>query len=139
MKVYFVSLTLGLLLLLGFKPSSEADKKVYLCNCMEVADLGDSSQVVQKLRYLYLIQTEGKPDCYRSPLHPDYPGFCEKWENEAPDHPTVWALMPDEVKEMKAKKARKASQKLEDKELAIEDFGKFPEHAKQYQEYFPGL
>ncbi|MEM9985609.1 MAG: hypothetical protein AAF804_11010 [Bacteroidota bacterium] len=139
MKVYLLPITLLLLLLVGFKPRKAANEKVYLCTCIEIPDLGDSSQVVEKLQYVYLIQTEGKPDCYRSPLHPEYPGYREQWENEAPNHPTVWALNPDAVTEMKAKKARKASAKLKNKNTAIADLEKFPQIAAKYQEYFPGI
>lgn len=65
----------------------------------------DSSRVIQKVKYIYLVRAANTPDCCQSALAAKYPGFKETWENEAPNHRAVWgrtSLVKIKAKKLKA-------------------------------------
>ena len=109
----------------------EEVKNIYQCTCQMTPDLGDSTTVVQRIQYVYLLETNESPDCCNSTLS-DKPGYKVVWDNEAPDHPTVWKNDDENNVEISAEEAQKLGCAMEDKVIAIIDFQKTPEAKSTY-------
>ncbi len=115
-------------------PSQEL--KLYKCACEEIPNLGDSTQVVQKVKYIYLVKSKELPTCCDEPVETRYTGYKEIWENEAPNHPTVWGRSTSNLSKLDGAEAQSLGCALKDKNVTVVDMEKYPLNAK---EYYPEL
>ncbi len=115
---------------IGCTSDQKSDMKLYKCGCEEIPDLGDSIQVVQKIKYTYLVKSNKIPTCCDEPVETNYPGYKEIWKNEAPNHPTVWQRSTSNLIEIKAVEAQRLGCAMENKTITVADLEKHPSSAK---------
>ena len=136
MKHLFFLLVSMLAFSSGCNNSQDPEMKLYKCACEEKPNLGDSTQVVQKVKYIYLVQSKELPECCDTAADTRYPGYKEIWENEAPNHPTVWQRSTANLFKIDATEAQRLGCALEDKNIVVADMTKLPLSA---EELYPEL
>lgn len=135
MKFILLFSTMSIAILSGCKDSTQ-EKNTFICMCEEEPDLKDSTSVVDKSRFIFLVEAHENPDCCSSPVLSNYKAFKETWKNEAPNHPTVWKLSESSVVEIEASEAQIEFCALEKKIIAYSGIEKFP---PRLLDYYPEL
>ena len=120
MKVFTSILVLGLFVLSSCN-NSKKDSKLYMCTCEEIPDLGDSTQVVSKISYTYVVRSDSVPSCCNEPVESAYTGYKMIWENEAPGHPTVWGRSADDLIKFDAVESQLKGCEIESKHVMVVD------------------
>jgi hypothetical protein len=106
--------------------------KLYMCSCEENPDLGDSINVVQKVKYTYLVYGKESPDCCLGKVSSKFKGFKEIWSNQAPDHPKVWRRNTSDIIPIGAKEAQSLGCAIEGKIMSYANMDLKPNPAKDY-------
>ena len=99
--------------------SSKKDLKLYMCSCKEIPNLGDSTQVVERIQYSYIVSSERLPDCCSASANRDYPGYKEVWKNSAPEKPTVWGRQSTDLTKIDAREAQSLGCSMNMKNISI--------------------
>ncbi len=132
MKITLSILATAIAFLMGCQNSSASKETLFLCSCEEAPEQISTDQVTQKEKYVFLVYSEGQPDCCSARLNSAYTGYKEIWENEAPDHPNVWGRSSENLIEISATEAQELGCRLDQKAVVSAEIEKLPSAAMGY-------
>ena len=136
MKFSTLSLSFLLLALVSCKDNSVPKGELYQCICEEEPVIEDETKMSIKERYVYLVYSEGEPDCCTASVADAYTGYKEAWKNLAPDNPRVWQRIAIRFEKIAAADAQSLGCQLEPKKVSFNVMKYKPFAAAEYYPEF---